>query len=339
MMVTPGKEDKTSIGLYFKDVDDGPLLTREQEVSLAKYMDASRWRHPANPKNSAYAQNEEEKNDPNKIIFNPKKIGQVSFTKIWRDNVNPAVLRKSIRSREKMITANLRLVAKIAKKYQNRGCDFEDLIQEGNLGLIRGIDGYDYTKTHTDENGRTSNIKLSTYCTAWIHQRINRLIQNHSRTVRIPVHVQTLAAKLQRLADDFVSDRGTEPTVSQLLDLVNKALSGKQASKTRDAVSQALASPYMHTVSLDKPNQWTENADTLHNCIPDSSNENFENTIFRQEMIKAVRETIMKLTPREEKIARLRFGITEDPLRHDLNPISKQEIEILKHNKKSSSKR
>lgn len=307
------ESDKTSIGLYFQDVDDGPLLTREQEVVLAKRMDAARYR-------------DEE--------------GKVSFTRIWRDGVDKRVLHRAIRARDKMITANLRLVAKIAKKYQNRGCDLEDLIQEGNLGLIRGVDGYDYTKTHTDEKtGKTHNIKLSTYCTSWIHQRINRLIQNHSRTVRIPVHVQTLSTKLQKLIDKHVSKTGSQPTVDHLLKLVNEAAQGtKQNPKTRDAVGQALACPQMHTVSLDKTNHWTENADTLHNCIPDNKVEGFEDSIFRQEMIEAVRATMHRLTPREEKIARLRFGIAEDPLRHDLKPITKGQVEELKTKSRKDQK-
>ena len=104
-------------------------------------------------------------------------------------------------------------------------------------------------------------------------------------------------------------------------------------------MSQALACPKMHTVSLDKTNHWTENADTLHNCIPDENVEGFEDTIFRQEMIEAVRATMDRLTVREEKIARLRFGIAEDPLRHDLNPITKGQLKELKARSKKNKKR
>jgi len=216
--------ETTSIGLYFQDVDDGPLLTREQEIELAKAVDPARWRYPNDPNDSIYRKDDDPENPENlgKIKFDLKKVGKVSFSKIWAEGTNPVILRKAKRSREKMITANLRLVARIAKRYQNRGCDLEDLIQEGNLGLIRGIDGYDYTKVHTDENtGKTTNIKLSTYCTNWIHQRINRLIQNRSRTVRIPVHVQTLSAKVQKITDEYTSKDGSTPTVNQLLTRVN----------------------------------------------------------------------------------------------------------------------
>jgi len=293
--------ETTSIGLYFQEVDDGPLLTREEEVALAKTVDLARYRD---------------------------KGGKINFKKLWRDDVDKKTLHKAKRAREKMIESNLRLVAGIAKKYQNRGCDIEDLIQEGNIGLIRGIDGYDYKMTYVDENGQEKNNKLSTYCTAWIHQKISRLIQNQSKTVRIPVHVQTLSTKVKKLVEDYISLNGYDPSIDEIFEKINQ--DEKSSKKTKEAIKQALKCHLSKTISLDEtysPNG--EGDESLYNCIPDE-NVDLENHIFRTEMEKAVREVMSNLSPREEKIARLRFGIGENENNHNSKPITKEEFEELR---------
>lgn len=296
-------KDETSISLYFKEVDDGPLLTREQEVNLAKQMDAARWRD---------------------------KDGKISFTKLWKDDVDSTTLRKAKRAREKMISANLRLVAKIAKKYQNRGCDLEDLIQEGNIGLIRGVDGFNYKITHVGEDGKEISNKLSTYCTNWIRQKIERAVQNHSRTVRIPVHVQTLSTKIKTLIKEFVSLNGKEPSVEYLLKIVNDNIENtKQAKKTKEAIKQALNCSNVKTVSLDKAySSFEDNEESLYNCIPDEEVD-LENNILRKEMEVAIRKIMSSLSPREEKIARLRFGIFENDDDYTSKPITEKEFSKL----------
>jgi len=283
-MIEPNNQ--SSLSVYFSEIDGGALLTREQEQELAQTMDKAR-----------------EKD----------KTGKRSTEKLWKDQVEPSTLRKAKRAREKLITSNLRLVASVAKKYQGKGCELSDLIQEGNVGLMDGIDRFNWEK----------GLKISTYCTWWIRQRIDRLISNHGRTVRVPVHVQTLIGKVKRTTESYLEENGYPPSVEYL---------SKELGETTDMVEAAIEHMNPNsTITLDhSPGGGSEETEkTLHSYLKDENASSPLDAISQKELVAGIRSVIKTLSPRDEKILRLRFGISEDPKDHKSWPITEEEMETL----------
>lgn len=282
------KKEKTSLSQYFSEVDDGRLLTKKEELELAKIMDAGRWH---------------------------EKDGSLNPNRLWDLSKEPKILRKSKKAREKLISSNLRLVASVAKHYQNKGCELEDLIQEGNIGLIDGIDRFDYKK----------NLKISTYCTWWIRQRIDRLISNHGRTVRVPVHVQTLANKLRGMIESHVKEHGHMPSIPEI---------AEQLECTYDMAKAALKCISQYgNIAIDHGPSSEDGDDSLHSIIEDENAIDPFGLVSQQELIKSIKEVIQTLPERDEKILRLRFGVTEDPKDHVSWPITKEEMKELENRK------
>ncbi len=251
------------VKMYLKEIGQIPLLNPKQEPVIAKAIqdgEDARAKLAAEPDLS-----DEEKKELNRISVEGEQAKQL------------------------LISSNLRLVVSIAKKYVGRGMLFLDLIQEGNCGLIKAVEKFDYTK----------GFKFSTYATWWIRQSITRAIADQARTIRIPVHMVETINKLTRIQRQLVQDLGRDPLPEEIAE----KMEGISAEKVRDIQKIAL-----DPVSLETP-IGEEDDSHLGDFIEDKetlSPDDYTNNQLLKDEINAV---LQGLTEREEKVLRLRFGL------------------------------
>lgn len=256
------------VRMYLKEIGKVNLLSSEEEIELAQAMDAG---------NAAKSQLEELEAAGEEI---PDEV---------RTELNRAI-KKGERAKQRLAEANLRLVVSIAKRYVGRGMQFLDLIQEGNLGLIKAVEKFDYTKGY----------KFSTYATWWIRQAITRAIADQARTIRIPVHMVETINKLIRVSRQLLQELGREPLPEEI---------AKELDMPVDRVREILKIS-QEPVSLETPIGEEEDSH-LGDFIQDDNvpvpAEAAAATLLKEQL----NEVLDTLTDREQKVLRLRFGMND----------------------------
>jgi len=269
--------------MYLKEIGKVPLLTGPQEVDLAQRIEAGLVAA------AKVADLEDRYGDTD-------LIPQAELVRL------EASVADGLQAKRELIEANLRLVVSIAKRYLGRGMLFLDLIQEGNLGLIRAVEKFDYTK----------GFKFSTYATWWIRQAITRAIADQARTIRIPVHMVETINKVLRVQRQMLQELGREPTVEELAAKV-----GLTPARVREIQRLAL-----EPVSLETP-VGEEDESHLGDFIEDQQAVAPADAAARALLNEAVGEALEELTDRERKIVRLRFGL-EDGQARTLEEVGKE---------------
>ena len=254
------------VKMYLKEIGKIPLLTPEEEIELAIR------------------------------IARLKDIDSM-------DSETAARVRKDAKAaKERLVEANLRLVVSIAKKYSGRGMQFLDLIQEGNLGLIKAVEKFDYTK----------GFKFSTYATWWIRQAITRAIADQARTIRIPVHMVETINKVKKANSQLLHQNGKEPTADEIA-----AVLDMPADKVRDIMRVS-----QEPVSLETPIGEEEDSH-LGDFIPDEEALAPADAAFQALLKEEIAAALSTLTPREAKVLSLRFGL-EDGHPRTLEEVGKE---------------
>ncbi len=200
------------------------------------------------------------------------------------------------KARDRMINSNIRLVINLAKKHASKGVELEDLIQESSIGLIKAVDRFDWRKGY----------KFSTYACWWIKQSIRSHIASHSGTIRLPNHARNTLWKMREIINDYKSEFGLEPTNEEIAELLGTTV------ETLQSIISCTANPVRLDDSPSRGDDGDSSKRTWQDIIVDEHAENPEERIDRQRLMESIREIISKLTPREEIILRLRFGITEE---------------------------
>ncbi|MDX6297732.1 MAG: polymerase primary sigma factor [Nocardioidaceae bacterium] len=253
---------------YLKQIGKVPLLNAEQEVELAKRIEAG--------------------------LFSEEKLGREKKVSAKLLDELQWIAEDGHRAKYHLLEANLRLVVSLAKRYTGRGMLFLDLIQEGNLGLIRAVEKFDYTK----------GFKFSTYATWWIRQAITRAMADQARTIRIPVHMVETINKVVRVQRQLLQELGQEPTIDQI---------AERAEMTPSKVREILRIN-QDTVSLEQP-MGDEEDFSLSDIIEDQGAVVPADAAARAMLNDAVRQALSELTEREQMVVRLRFGLDDGQMR------------------------
>jgi len=220
------------------------------------------------------------------------------------------------RARDKMIRANIRLAISIAKKYQNKGCDLEDLIQESNIGLIKAVSRYNWRK----------GFKFSTYACWWIRQAVHRHVTSQSTSIKLPSYARSMMWKANKIKNEYMEEFGVQPTEEELADLLGVSI------KTLKNITHCAS----NAISLDTPIGYRSDSGgsrSLKDVIPDDKFALMDEEIDRQKISNLVKDAFSALSEREEKIIRLRFGIGEEEGDHNRYPITRSDMSLLKKKK------
>lgn len=239
--------------------------------------------------------------DPVKVYL--KEIGRVPLLSSEEEiDLAIRIANGDVQAKQRLSEANLRLVVSIAKRYLGRGMQFLDLIQEGNLGLIKAVDKFDYTK----------GFKFSTYATWWIRQAITRAIADQARTIRIPVHMVETINKVKKVQSQLLHQNGNEPTPDEIADELDLPV-----DKVREIMRVA-----QEPVSLETPIGEEEDSH-LGDFIPDDGAPAPADAASHTMLREQLSDVLSTLTPREEKVLRLRFGL-EDGRSRTLEEVGKE---------------
>ncbi len=269
------------VRMYLKEIGKVNLLTPDEEVQLAQDMGAG----------DAAKEQLAELEEDDSITLSEEELKELR-----------RLVRRGEAAKQRLAEANLRLVVSIAKRYVGRGMLFLDLIQEGNLGLIKAVEKFDYTKGY----------KFSTYATWWIRQAITRAIADQARTIRIPVHMVETINKVIRVSRQLLQELGHDPTPEEIAEEMSMPV-----DKVRE-ISKIAQEP----VSLETPIGEEEDSH-LGDFIPDEDasepSEAASFTLLKEQLV----DVLGTLTPREEKVLKLRFGI-EDGRTRTLEEVGKE---------------
>ncbi len=258
-----GVSSDDTVGLYLKEMARVPLLTTQEEVDLARRLESG---------NLAF-----------------EKLARLNGTASEKEHTTlESTIEDGRLAREHLIKANTRLVVSIAKKYMGQGVPFLDLIQEGNLGLMKAVEKFDYRRGY----------RFSTYATWWIRQTITRAIADQGRTIRVPVHMSDRIRRLYKTARQLEQMHGRKPTPEEIASVL-----GLEPRKV-----QWMLKVSWQPLSLEHPVGEEEDSE-LGSFIEDDSNPTPPQSVYDNLLREKVEEVLATLTPREARILRLRFGL------------------------------
>lgn len=256
------------VGLYLKEAGRVPLLTADEEVALAKRMEAAEWAR----------ERIQEAQDKNEEL-------------LWSEEQSMReVIDDGMRAQEHLIRANARLVISVAKKYIGRGVPFLDLIQEGNIGLIRATNKFEYQRGH----------KFSTYATWWIRQAVSRAVADQGRTIRVPVHMGDQLNRMRRVQLRLLQELGRDPKIDELA----------EGMETTPEKVENLLEISRRPVSLETPID-DEGDSTFGDFVEDSNSPAPSDEVTTHLLQEQLQQALDKLPAREAQILRLRYGLAD----------------------------
>jgi len=308
---TAKREDP--VKTYLREIGKVPLLTKEGEVSLAKAMEIGAYaelsaarlhgEEAAKKLRSKKAKpTDAERQELSDLVEKGKEAAELLVSSSFAEKLGDELptttdydelsnlVREGRAARDRLTVSNLRLVVSIAKRYMNRGLSFLDLIQEGNMGLMKAVEKFDFTRGY----------KFSTYATWWIRQAITRAIADQSRTIRVPVHMIETVRELNRVKREYIQSRGSAPTLEDLAELTGMSI---DKIKKVESVSQ-------YTASLERP-IGEEDEDTLGDFIEDPSSPSPTKETFRMFLREQLARALEQLDEREREILKLRYGLED----------------------------
>ena len=261
------------VRMYLKEIGKVNLLSPDEEIQLAQDMGAG------DAAEEQWAEIEKARKDGEEYPLTPEEEAAIK-----------KAIRRGKAAKQRLAEANLRLVVSIAKRYVGRGMLFLDLIQEGNLGLIKAVEKFDYTKGY----------KFSTHATWWIRQAITRAIADQARTIRIPVHMVETINRMRQATNQLVYQNGHEPTPEELAKAMDMSV-----ERVREIQRMA-----QEPASLESPVGEEEDS-SLGDFVADENAEAPGKAADRAMVAQQINQALKSLTPREEKVIRLRFGLDD----------------------------
>jgi RNA polymerase primary sigma factor len=270
MLQDPGVGDINAVsaddpvGLYFRQMAQEPLLTAQEEIELAKRIEIGR-----------------------KAEMRLTRPGVETKSSAWTAHMKRLILDGQA-AREHLGRANTRLVVSIAKRYMGQGLPFPDLIQEGNVGLMRAVDKYDYNRGN----------RFSTYATWWIRQAITRALAQKTRTIRIPLHMTERIRQMYRTAQSLEQSLGRRPTPEEIAAAMNIPAEGVRG----------MMDASQHAIALERP-VGDDGDSEFGDFIEDQESPSPVETATQHLLEETIEEVLSELTPRQSHILRLRFGL------------------------------